>query len=250
MEAATASAAKASQVLLTTLSREPAPDRADPDGALAERVEERGHPARASSGPDAKMVSWPCSAGSLLPETGASRSITSGRPLPRGPRRDRCRRRRWCSSAPRSRRGASAASMPWSRAMDMTASASVTIVTTIAARRARRRGRRRSPRRASTRSRVVRARGSRRSSGCRRGRAGRHAVAHRADAEQRNRLVLASHRTLLAAVSHHSDLARSMSRPRRAHTMRSSCPCTRKLWTAGTHRARARPRCLHTIRSI
>ena len=38
----------------------------------------------------------------------------------------------WAQTAP----GARAASMPWSRATEMTASASVTIVTTIAARRA------------------------------------------------------------------------------------------------------------------
>src|SRR6266498_3763141 len=78
-EVATASAANATQVLFTSFSRDPAPTgptqmvrwpSASNRGATRER---------ASWGPDAKIVSWPCSAGSLLPDTGASRSVTSGR---------------------------------------------------------------------------------------------------------------------------------------------------------------------------
>ena len=103
---------------------------------MAERVEERRDAARTSSGPEAKIVSSPCAAGSLLPETGASTSVMSGRS---------------CSTSAATRSmpatpivlictqidpGASAASIPSSRAVAMTASASGTMVTTIAARRA------------------------------------------------------------------------------------------------------------------
>src|ERR1700684_4485215 len=38
--------------------------------------------ASASRGPDARMSSWPASAGPLLPDTGASTNVTSGRTRP------------------------------------------------------------------------------------------------------------------------------------------------------------------------
>jgi len=72
----------------------------------------------------------------LLPDTGASSSVTSGRPaaamaatrsMPATPMVLIC-----TQTAP----GASAASMPWPRAIETTASVSVTIVTTTAACRA------------------------------------------------------------------------------------------------------------------
>ena len=110
--------------------------RADPDRSLAEGVEERSDGERAASGPEAKIVNWPAAAGSLLPDTGASTRATSGRSAS-------------AMAATRSNPatpivlictqiepGASAASTPWSRAIEMTASASVTIVTMMAARRA------------------------------------------------------------------------------------------------------------------
>jgi transketolase C-terminal domain/subunit len=84
-------------------------------------------------GPEAKVVSWPCSAGSRLPDTGASSRVTSARSaatmaatrsMPATPMVLIC-----AQVAP----GASAASMPWSRAMARTASVSVTMVTTMAA---------------------------------------------------------------------------------------------------------------------
>src|SRR6266568_1253315 len=112
------------------------PGRADPDRALPSASNSGAARARASPGPDAKIVSWPRSAGSLLPDTGASRKITSGRSLPTMAATRSVPATPivliWAQIAP----GARAASMPWSRATEMTASASVTIVTTTAARRA------------------------------------------------------------------------------------------------------------------
>src|SRR5436190_2345272 len=135
-DTAIASAPNASHVLFTSFSRDPAP--AAPTQIVRWPSASKRGPTRerASSGPEAKIVSWPCSAGTLLPETGASRSVTSGRSastmaatrsIPSTPIVLIC-----TQIVP----GASAASMPWSRAIEMTASASVTIVTTISARRA------------------------------------------------------------------------------------------------------------------
>ena len=82
------------------------------------------------------MISWPWAAGSLLPETGASTTITSGRSRSTMAMTSLIPARPivaiWTQIAP----GARAVSIPWSRATEMTASASGTIVTTIPARRA------------------------------------------------------------------------------------------------------------------
>ena len=95
------------------------PDRPDPDRALTERVEKWASRGRASSGPDAKIVSSPCSAGPLLPDTGASMRITSGRSAPPSRRRAQIPATPIVLICAQIAPGASAASMPWSRAMDM-----------------------------------------------------------------------------------------------------------------------------------
>ena len=190
----TASDPKASHVLFTTFRREPAPTSPTQNGALTERVEERSDTRATSSGPDAKIVSLPCAAGSLLPDTGASRSVTSGR---------------WSSTRAATRSipatpivlicaqiapGASAASMPWSRAIEMTASASVTMVMTIAALRAASAAVSATSAPSSARSRVA----SRpavpdngRDAGAQSAR--RHPMAHRTNAKHCNRLVRRCH---------------------------------------------------------
>jgi hypothetical protein len=132
-EVATASLAKATRVLFTNFSRDPAPTSPTQTVRWANASNRAATRGRAASGPEAKIVNWPCSAGCLLPDTGASSSRTSGRSsrtiaatrsVPATPMV------LICAQIP----PASAASMPWSRAMDMTVSASVTIVTTTPAR--------------------------------------------------------------------------------------------------------------------
>ena len=193
---ATASAANASQVLFTSFSRVPAPTSPTQIVRWPSASNSGATRARASSGPDAKIVSWPCSAGSLLPDTGASRSITSGRSTPTMAATRSIPATPivliWTQIAP----GARAASIPWSRAIEMTASASVTIVTHD----------RGSPRRVGGGLGDLRAElgqvpgrlhlavpDDRRDASAQS--TGRHPVAHSSDAEHRNRLVRPCHRS-------------------------------------------------------
>ena len=67
--------------MFTTLSRVPAPTGPTQTVRWPSASKRGVTRERASSGPDAKIVSWPCSAGSLLPDTGASSSVMSGRSL-------------------------------------------------------------------------------------------------------------------------------------------------------------------------
>ena len=71
-ELATPSAVNASRVLLTSFIREPAPTFPSQIVRWPIAAKTRSAAGRACSGPEAKMVSFPCSAGTLLPDTGAS----------------------------------------------------------------------------------------------------------------------------------------------------------------------------------
>jgi hypothetical protein len=76
---ATPSAANATRVLFTSFSRDPAPTAPTQMVRWPRASNSEATRGRACSGPEAKIVSWPRSAGALLPDTGASSRVTSGR---------------------------------------------------------------------------------------------------------------------------------------------------------------------------
>ena len=122
------SAVKASNVLFTSFTREPTPT--DPTQTVRSPITAKigSTLGRAASVPDAKIVSRPCSAGTLLPETGTSMNEMSGR------RSFTIESISSVASTPivlicaHTAPDGKAPNMPRSRAIDMTALASVTMV--------------------------------------------------------------------------------------------------------------------------
>ena len=89
----------------------------------------------AVSGPEARTSSWPCSAGPLLPETGASTNVTSGRATASRSRKSRVA---WTPIVPicaHTLPSANAATTPPSKMTDSTAAAVGSMVITTSASR-------------------------------------------------------------------------------------------------------------------
>ena len=89
----------------------------------------------ADSGPEARMSSWPCSAGPLLPETGASTNVTPGRTAASRSRKPRVA---WTPIVPicaHTLPSANAAATPPSKMTDSTAAAVGSMVITTSASR-------------------------------------------------------------------------------------------------------------------